>query len=108
MAQRHRSEIRGNQIRDLIQKVKDQKYGSYLRRIRLTKVRAFIGETGEYKACTWSFLQAAPKIENARHDRLRRVLLDEMSGIGNANERALPNAAGIRSRPGSCRVATRA
>jgi predicted ATP-dependent endonuclease of OLD family len=48
MAQRPRSEIRDNQVRDLIQKVKDQKYGSYLRRIRLTKDRAFNGEIVEF------------------------------------------------------------
>lgn len=36
-----RSEIRDSIIRKLAQKVKESKYGHYLRRVRLTKVRAF-------------------------------------------------------------------
>jgi len=44
MAGRYRSEIRDSVIRDLIDKVKKQNFGSYLRRVRLTKVRAFRNE----------------------------------------------------------------
>jgi hypothetical protein len=48
MGQRYRSEIRDNAIRDLLAKVKKQNYGHYLRRIRLTKARAFSQETVEF------------------------------------------------------------
>jgi len=45
MTGKFRSEIRDNEIRDLLQKVKAQKYGQYIRSIRLLKVRAFHQET---------------------------------------------------------------
>ncbi|MBN9554861.1 MAG: AAA family ATPase, partial [Alphaproteobacteria bacterium] len=45
MAPKYRSEIRDNVVRDLIAKVKALKYGSYLRNIRLSRVRAFKNET---------------------------------------------------------------
>ena len=48
MAQRYRPEIRDNVIRDLLQKVKTQNFGIYLRRARLTKVRAFTDEVVEF------------------------------------------------------------
>jgi hypothetical protein len=48
MAQKLRSEIRDNQVRDLIQKVRAHQYGNYLRRIRLAKVRAFQDEAVEF------------------------------------------------------------
>ena len=48
MSGRYRSEIRDNEIRDLLQKVKTQKYGNYLRKIRLTKVRAFTDEVVDF------------------------------------------------------------
>lgn len=41
MAQAYQSEIRESQIRDLTTKVRGQSYGTYLRTIRLNKVRAF-------------------------------------------------------------------
>lgn len=41
---KYRSEIRDSIVRDLLEKVKEHKYGSYLRTVRLTKVRAFDGE----------------------------------------------------------------
>jgi predicted ATPase len=44
MAARYQSEIRESQIRDLLLKVKEQDYGTYLRTVRLNKVRAFDGE----------------------------------------------------------------
>ena len=45
----YRSEIRDNEIRDLIQKVKMQKYGKYLRKIRLVRVRAFTNESVDFE-----------------------------------------------------------
>jgi hypothetical protein len=45
----YRSEIRDSEIRDLLAKVKRQDFGAYLRRIRLTRVRAFSGETVEFE-----------------------------------------------------------
>jgi hypothetical protein len=44
MPQRYKSEIRDGAIRDLISKVKKQDFKSYLRKIRLDKVRAFAGQ----------------------------------------------------------------
>jgi AAA15 family ATPase/GTPase len=41
----YQSEIRDSQIRDLVQKVKSNNYGSYLRRMKLIKARAFENET---------------------------------------------------------------
>lgn len=41
MADRYRSEIRDGTIRDLLEKVRKQNFGQYVRRIRLNKVRAF-------------------------------------------------------------------
>jgi len=41
----YQSEIRDSEIRDLVQKVKSNKYGSYLRRVKLIKVRAFENQT---------------------------------------------------------------
>jgi predicted ATPase len=49
MSAKYRSEIRDNEIRDLLQKVKAQKYGTYLRKIRLTKVRAFTDEAVDFE-----------------------------------------------------------
>lgn len=48
MAKRYQSEIRDGVFRKLLLKVKEQDYGAYLRRIRLTRVRAFSGETIEF------------------------------------------------------------
>lgn len=48
MSLKYRSEIRDNEIRDLLQKVKAQKYGNYLRKIRLTRVRAFTDESVDF------------------------------------------------------------
>src|SRR5665811_999745 len=45
MPQRYRSEIRDSEVRNLLQKVKKNDFGLYLKRIRLNKVRAFSGET---------------------------------------------------------------
>jgi AAA15 family ATPase/GTPase len=44
-----RSEIRDSEVRDLLAKVKRNDFGAYLRRIRLTRVRAFSGETVEFE-----------------------------------------------------------
>jgi predicted ATPase len=41
----YQSEIRDSTVRDLIQKVKQQNYGIYLKRIKLNKVRAFSDES---------------------------------------------------------------
>ena len=49
MSMKYRSEIRDNEIRDLLQKVKAQKYGKYLRTIRLTRVRAFTDESVDFE-----------------------------------------------------------
>lgn len=47
MAHRYRSEIRDSTIRDLLERVRKQSFGRYVRRIRLNKVRAFqIQEVG--------------------------------------------------------------
>ena len=49
MASRYRSEIRDSEIRDLATKVKRQDFGSYLKRIRLMKARAFTDQTVEFE-----------------------------------------------------------
>lgn len=43
----HRSEIRHNEIKELLEKVRAGNYDKYLRRIRLTKVRGFVDRTVE-------------------------------------------------------------
>jgi hypothetical protein len=48
MAREVRSEIRDSTIRKLLEKVKKQDYGAYLRRIRLNKVRAFDQQIVEF------------------------------------------------------------
>jgi predicted ATPase len=48
MSRLYQSEIRDNTIRDLLIKVKQLKYGLYLKRIKLTKVRAFSDETVDF------------------------------------------------------------
>lgn len=48
MAKAFQSEIRDGVFRKLLQKVKEQDFGEYLRRIRLNKVRAFTGEVVEF------------------------------------------------------------
>lgn len=48
MATRAKSEIRDSTIRELLAAVKKQDYGSYLRKIRLDRVRAFTGEVVEF------------------------------------------------------------
>jgi len=48
MAHEFRSEIRDSIIRRLLLKVREQSYGAYLRKIRLTKVRAFDGEAVDF------------------------------------------------------------
>jgi predicted ATPase len=44
----YQSEIRDSTIRDLLQKVKLQNYGLYLRRVKLNKVRAFLNEAVDF------------------------------------------------------------
>ncbi|MBR0945559.1 ATP-dependent endonuclease [Bradyrhizobium liaoningense] len=44
----YQSEIRDSQVRELLQKVKANNYGSYLRRMKLLKVRAFQNENVEF------------------------------------------------------------
>ena len=44
----YQSEIRDNTIRDLLLKVKQLKYGLYLKKVKLTKVRAFSNETVDF------------------------------------------------------------
>lgn len=48
MPQPFQSEIRQSTVRDLLNKVKEQKFGTYLLRIRLTKVRAFTNEAVDF------------------------------------------------------------
>lgn len=48
MAQHYQSEIRESTIRDLLAKVKATNFGFYLRRMKLTKIRAFQGEAVEF------------------------------------------------------------
>ena len=48
LAKAYQSEIRDGVFRKLLQKVKEQDYGAYLRRIRLNRVRAFTGEAVEF------------------------------------------------------------
>lgn len=49
MAQRYQSEIRESTVRDLLSKVKASNFGSYLRRMKLTKIRAFEGEVVDFE-----------------------------------------------------------
>ncbi|AWN51776.1 ATP-binding protein [Methylobacterium sp. 17Sr1-1] len=49
MAQQYQSEIRHSTVRDLLQKVKDANFGYYLRRMRMTKIRAFEGEAVDFE-----------------------------------------------------------
>lgn len=49
MAKPFQSEIRESTIRDLILKVKQQKYGNYLRKVRLNRVRAFTNESVDFE-----------------------------------------------------------
>lgn len=49
MAKGYQSEIRESTIRDLLAKVKSLQFGSYLKRMKLTKIRAFEGETIDYE-----------------------------------------------------------
>lgn len=49
MAKAFQSEIRDSTIRDLLQKVRQQKYGAYLRKVRLNKVRAFEDEAVDFE-----------------------------------------------------------
>ncbi len=48
MAQQYQSEIRDSTVRDLLAKVKASNFGSYLRRMKLTKIRAFEGEIVDF------------------------------------------------------------
>ena len=48
MAATFQSEIRHSEIRELLARVKKNDFGLYLRRIRLTKVRAFVNEAVEF------------------------------------------------------------
>ncbi len=48
MPKQYQSEIRDSTIRQLVQKVRDQQYGFYLRKIRLNKVRAFTNEAVDF------------------------------------------------------------
>jgi hypothetical protein len=48
LAQEYRSEIREGTIRNLIEKVKKQSFGAYLRKIRLNRVRAFTDQAVEF------------------------------------------------------------
>ncbi|MEZ5764690.1 MAG: AAA family ATPase [Xanthobacteraceae bacterium] len=49
MADGYQSEIRDSVIRNLLAKVKDAKFGNYLRRMKLNKIRAFEGETVDFE-----------------------------------------------------------
>jgi hypothetical protein len=49
MAQRYQSEIRESTVRDLLTKVKGANFGSYLRRMKLTKIRVFEGEEVDFE-----------------------------------------------------------
>lgn len=49
MAKPFQSEIRESTIRDLLQKVRQQKYGAYLRKVRLNRVRAFQNEAVDFE-----------------------------------------------------------
>ncbi len=48
MAQHYQSEIRDSSVRDLLAKVKASSFGSYLRRMKITKIRAFKGEVVDF------------------------------------------------------------
>ncbi|MGY3578855.1 AAA15 family ATPase/GTPase [Bradyrhizobium sp. USDA 4504] len=45
----YQSEIRDSEVRALLQKVKSNSYGSYLRRMKLAKARAFAGEVVDFE-----------------------------------------------------------
>ncbi|MGE0714251.1 MAG: AAA family ATPase [Alphaproteobacteria bacterium] len=47
--QRYQSEIRDSTVRDLLAKVKNANFGSYLRRMKMLKVRAFEGEQVDFE-----------------------------------------------------------
>lgn len=49
LAKAFQSEIRDNTFRLLTTKVKNQKYGAYLRKVRLIKVRSFAGEVVDFE-----------------------------------------------------------
>ncbi|MBY0295656.1 MAG: ATP-binding protein [Methylobacterium sp.] len=49
MPQQYQSEIRDSTIRDLLTKVKSANFGSYLRKMTLTKIRAFEGEVVDFE-----------------------------------------------------------
>ena len=49
MAGKYQSEIRHSAIRDLLTKVKESRYGTYLRRVRLNRVRAFRNEVVDFE-----------------------------------------------------------
>ena len=49
MVQKYQSEIRESTIRDLLAKVKANNFGSYLRRMKMTKIRAFEGEEVDFE-----------------------------------------------------------
>lgn len=49
VAKPFQSEIRESTIRDLLQKVRQQKYGAYLRKVRLNRVRAFHNEAVDFE-----------------------------------------------------------
>ena len=49
MFQRYQSEIRDSVIRDLLDKVRQQNFGQYLRQVRLNKVRAFNSEIVDFE-----------------------------------------------------------
>jgi AAA15 family ATPase/GTPase len=49
MGKPFQSEIRESTIRELLQKVKQQKYGNYLRKVRLNRVRAFTNESVDFE-----------------------------------------------------------
>lgn len=49
MAQPYQSEIRDSTVRDLLAKVKASNFGSYLRRMKIIKIRAFEGEAVDFE-----------------------------------------------------------
>jgi hypothetical protein len=49
MARQYQSKIRDSTVRDLLAKVKASNFKSYLRRMKLTKIRAFEGEVVDFE-----------------------------------------------------------
>jgi predicted ATPase len=49
MPQKYQSEIRESTVRDLLARVKAGNFGSYLRRMKMTKIRAFEGEVVDFE-----------------------------------------------------------